>query len=326
MIRIGLLGAGGMGNVHGRHYRNVPDVKVLFWDADAERRDAFVRRWDYECAQSLDDLITRSDALDVCLPTDLHLEMGRRAIAAGRALLVEKPAAKSFEDAIALYREAEKAGVPYMVGHVVRFFPEYAKAHHDVVSGGIGRPAVARLRRGGLAPTGANSWFMDHSRSGGVLLDLATHDFDWLRWTLGEVTLVNSRSLGAHTGTGPDYALTVLSFDSGAIAHVESTWMDPGGSRMTFEVCGSDGMIEWDSRSTPSLKTQLVGKSFNESPLAPADDPYFKELSAFVQYVRDGGDAPVSGLDGALAVGISLTALASAREGRPLVTPTGATA
>jgi predicted dehydrogenase len=70
----------------------------------------------------------------------------------------------------------------------------------------------------------------------------------------------------------------------------------------------------------------LVGKSFNESPLAPADDPYFKELSAFVQYVRDGGDAPVSGLDGALAVGISLTALASAREGRPLVPPTGATA
>jgi myo-inositol 2-dehydrogenase/D-chiro-inositol 1-dehydrogenase len=321
MIRVGLLGAGGMGNVHARHYRNVPGVEVLFWDYDAERRDAFQKRWQLDCGASLEDVIARTDALDVCLPTDLHVEMARRAIAAGRAVLIEKPAAGSFEDALALYREAEDAGVPYMVGHVVRFFPEYAAAHDAVVGGSIGRPGVARLRRGGLAPTGSGSWFMDHSRSGGVLLDLAIHDFDWLRWTLGEVTLVNARSLGAHTGTGPDYGLTVLTFASGAIAHVESTWMDPGGSRMTFEVCGSDGMIEWDSRMAPSLRTHLPGKTFNEAPLASHDDPYFNELSAFVRYAQNGGPAPVSGLDGALAVGIARTALESARAGKPLKPP-----
>lgn len=321
MTRIGLLGAGGMGNVHMRHYRNIKGVEILLWDQDAEKRDSFQRRWQASAAESFEDLLARCDAVDVCIPTDLHVQIGLKVIAAGKALLIEKPLAQNFEEAMKLYEASEQVGVPFMVGHVARFFPEIKRAHDLVADGLIGNPGVARSRRGGLAPTGSDSWFMDHSRSGGVLLDVAIHEFDWLRWTLGEVKFLNARSVGATVGKGPDYGLTVLTFESGAIAHVESTWMDPSGFRTSYEICGSKGMIEFDSRQVPSLRSHLAGKTFNEAPLASVDDPYFKELSAFVNSVQTGSKPPITGLDGAMAVGISHTAIQSAREGRPLVPP-----
>lgn len=322
MIRVGILGAGGMGNVHARQYKKMSDIDVRIFDLDKERTDTFIKRWEIPPAESFNELMSWSDVIDVCLPTDLHLEFGLKAIAEGRALFVEKPVARTFEDAVKLAEAADKAGVVYQPGQVVRFFPEFSNGNLLVKEGAVGNPGTARMRRGGLAPTGSDSWFMDHSRSGGVLLDLAIHDFDWLRWTLGEVTQLTSRSLGARTGSGPDYALTTLSFDSGAIAHVESTWMDPSGFRTAFEVCGSKGLIEFDSRQTATLRAHFPIKSYNEAPLAPLDDPYYRQLTSFLTAVRTSSKPPVTGWDGAMAVSIALAALESAKTSKPVVPPT----
>ena len=161
---------------------------------------------------------------------------------------------------------------------------------------------------------------MDHARSGGVLLDLAIHDFDWLRWTLGEVKTLYSRSVQARHGSGPDYGLTTLTFDSGAIAHVESTWMDPSGFRTTFEVAGSDGLIQHDSRETASLRTHTVGGTALDMNLSVTDDPYYKQLAAFFDALSNGSTVPVSAYEGAMALSISLAAIDSAQTGRA-VTP-----
>src|SRR5579862_5328026 len=253
MITVGILGAGGMGNVHARHYRRMRDVELFFFDPDQGQAEAFIGRHQVGAAPSPEDLIARCDVVDICLPTPLHLRYGLAAIAAGKAVFIEKPLAGNLQDGAKLVDAAGKAGVPLMPGHVVRFFPEWAAGRKMVQRGDVGTPAAARVRRGGGAPKGNDGWFLDHSRSGGVLLDLAVHDFDWLRWTLGEVKHVYARSVGAKTGSGPDYALTTLTFDSGAVGHVESTWMDPAGSRTTYEVCGSAGMIQFDSRNTQTL-------------------------------------------------------------------------
>ncbi|MBI1757540.1 MAG: Gfo/Idh/MocA family oxidoreductase [Fimbriimonas ginsengisoli] len=316
MTRVGLVGAGGMGNVHARQYAKMPDVELRFYELDPERAKAYAERWQVQPSESVDGLMTWCDAVDVCLPTDLHLDLGLEAIAAGKALLMEKPAARTFEDACGLAKAAEDAAVPYMPAQVVRFFPEFAKGHDLVESGAVGRAATARTHRGGGAPSGAGGWFMDHTRSGGILLDLAIHDFDWLRWTLGEVTAVNGRSVAAKKGIGPDYALTTFSFDSGAIAHVESTWMDPSGFRTAFEVCGSEGMIEFDSRRATTLRTSQPDKTASEAPLSSTDDPYYRQIRAFIDTVQAGTTPPVSGWDGAMAVSIALAALESAKTGQ----------
>ena len=160
---------------------------------------------------------------------------------------------------------------------------------------------------------------MDHTRSGGVMIDLGIHDFDWLRWVLGEVKFLYSRSVGAKTMKGPDYALTTLTFDCGAVAHCESTWMDPGGFRATFEVCGSEGMLQHDSRNVATLKMAKAGSTAAESPLSAGDDPYYNQLRGFVSAVQEGRTPPVTGHDGFMALSIALAALESAQTDRVVV-------
>lgn len=318
-MRVGILGTGHMGSVHARQYHHMPGVELGYRDTNPERADSFKARFDAEPCGSAGDLISWADIVDICLPTDLHLDYALRAIAAGKAVFLEKPIATTLEAGRQIMEAAEKAGTPLMIGQVVRFFPEWEAGKRMVAQGAVGTPAAARTRRGGGSPKGRADWFMDHARSGGVLIDLAIHDFDWLRWTLGEVKHLYSRSVGAQTGHGPDYALTTLTFDSGAVAHVESTWMDPSGFRTAFEVAGSEGLIEFDSRHEATLRTHTTDGSRLESPLDAVDDPYFRELSAFLNAVKDGTPPPVSAQDGLAALSLSLAALESARTGRVVV-------
>jgi predicted dehydrogenase len=318
-MRIAIVGAGGMGNVHARHHRNIPGVEPAVFDVDPERARTLAERWRIDVRDSFEDVLAWADAVDLCVPTPLHLELGLSVIAAGKALLVEKPIAGTLQDGAKLVNAAANAGVLLMPGHVARFFPEFSTANRLVREGGVGNPAAARTRRGGGMPKGAGLWFADHSKSGGVLLDLAIHDFDWLRWTLGEVESVFSRSRSARTGEGPDYALTMLKFASGALAHVESTWMDPSGFRVSFEVCGSEGMIEYDSRNVPTLRTSVDGSpTVTEAPLDSADDPYYRQLSGFADAVREGREPPVTGYDGLMALALSEAATESAKSGKPV--------
>jgi predicted dehydrogenase len=307
-----------MGNVHARHYRNLPEIELTIFDIDTERATQFAQAHCATQTTSVSELIETCDAVDVCLPTDLHLEFGLLAIVSEKPTLIEKPMARTLEEAAKLVQAAEDRKVPFMVGQVVRYFPEFKRAHELVKSGAVGTPAAARTRRGGLPPRA--DWFQDVSRSGGILLDLAVHDFDWLRWTLGEVASVYSRSLSIGRGIWPDYALTTLKFDSGAVAHVEATWSDPGGFRVTFEVCGSEGMIEHDSRRTQTLRGAVKGESgiaqSAEAPLEPGDDPYFNQLKAFVESASTGTPPQVTGYDGFMAMSIACAALESAQSGR----------
>lgn len=310
-----------MGNVHARQYRKLPGVELSFFDRDPQVSAAYAARWEASPAASVKELLARCDLIDICLPTDMHLEAGLEAVAQGCAVFMEKPLAKDLDQCRRLLEAAQKDSIPLGTGQVVRYFAEFATGNRVVRDGGVGTPAAARTRRGGAAPRGRNEWFMDHARSGGVLLDLAIHDFDWLRWTLGEVKYLYARSVGAQTGQGPDYALTTLTFESGAVAHVEATWMDPSGFRTTYEVAGSAGLIEWDSRKNAALRTHTPGGAQVDGGLAPLDDPYFLEIRDFVAAVRGGGAPPVDGYDGFMAVSIAQTALESARTGQVLTPP-----
>lgn len=316
MKRIGVIGAGGMGGTHVRHYAGLGTVELGLFDVDAGRVDPLVQKFGVKPFDSIDALLSWADAADICTPTPTHADLASKAIAAGRALLVEKPLAQTLAQARSVVDAAEKAGVPMMVGHVVRFFPEFRTANRLVREGRVGTPAAIRMRRGGGPPKA--DWFLDHSLSGGILVDLAVHDFDWLRWTFGEVSHLYARSVGARTGHGPDYSLTTMTFESGAVAHVETTWMDPSGGRATLEVCGSDGMLQYDSRQTAILRTHTAGNTRSEAPLSAGDDPYRNQLAAFAAGLET-GEMPVTGVDGFMALSLGLAAYESAHSGRVIV-------
>lgn len=323
MVKIGVLGAGGMGNVHTRHYKAMPDVEVSIFDIREDAKADFAGRHQVKPASSLQELIDWADAIDVCLPTDLHKPHALMAIAAGKSVLCEKPMGIDEPECIEMIEAASKAGVLLMPAQVVRCFPEFKHAHDLVVAGKVGTPIAARTRRGGKAPVGSGSWFTDTNRSGGVLLDLAIHDFDWLRWTFGEVASVSSRTVRITrpemlAGLPGDYSLTTLEFDSGLIAHVEGTWLDPSGFRATFEICGTDGMIEFDSRKIGVSRVHTEGKSITENPMDQARDPYYVQGRGFVEAIVNKTAPPVTALDGLMAVSIARAAMQSAATGKPV--------
>ena len=315
MIRVGVVGCGGMGNVHARQYRKMSDVESFAFDLDAEKLKSFCETHQVTPTASFEDLLSKVDAVDICLPTDFHHQIALPTIASGLHLLVEKPMARTAAECEEMAIAADKAGTLLIPGHVVRYFPDFRKGHDLVKAGAVGQPAAARTRRGGKTPMGAGGWFRDASRSGGVLFDLAIHDFDWLRWTIGEVTAVTARSVamtpGLHDGVG-DYGLATLEFENGAIAHVEATWLDPAGFRTTFEVCGSGGMIEHDSRREVAMRMTKESGLVTEGAITSSDDPYFRQLRGFINAVQGKTKPEVTALDGLKAVQIAEAVITSA--------------
>lgn len=316
-MRVGVVGCGGMGGVHANKYALMPDVEVSVFDVDTAKLEAFCTARKLKQSASLDDLLSGSDAVDVCLPTAFHREAAVRSLEAGKPTLVEKPLARTVEDCQAMIEAAKRGGAMLIPAHVVRYFPELRAAHELIMGGRIGTPASIRLRRGGGAPK--MDWFQDLEISGGILLDLAVHELDWLLWTLGPATSVSSRSvrLGKTVGGAEfngDYALTTISFESGAVAHVESTWMDPSGFRVTLEASGSDGMIEFDTRENPSLRAHTASTA-TENNYAPSDDPYFKQLRAFVDAAAGRSKPAVTAEEGMAAVRLACAAIESSKTG-----------
>jgi predicted dehydrogenase len=334
-LRIGLIGSGFMGAVHAAGWARLAELGepvqlVGCHSVEADSAAALAARYGCALVDSLDALIASCDVVDICSPTHLHFAHASRAANAGRHIVCEKPLARTAEDAAALVRLCERAGVQLLVGHVVRFFPEYAAARAVVARGDIGDVAVLRLTRCSFKPAAdrPESWFHNPALSGGMMLDLMIHDFDYARWVAGDVVRVFARHIGARaSGATGDYALVTLRHASGALSHVEGGWAYPKPMfRTALEIAGSGGLIEHPADRPAPLSVslhQVAGGSLPDiatpgSPLLTDDDPYMLEIRHFYDVLTQGAQARISGRDALAAVQIALAAIESAHSGRPV--------
>lgn len=211
MIRIGLVGYGFMGKMHSQCYAATGRAQVVsVADVEADRRAEAAARLGCTAYESLEALLSAGgiDAVDICTPTYLHEEHVLAAAAAGRHIFCEKPLSLSVESCDRMIAATELAGVTLMVGHVVRFWPEYALVKELVASGQYGRVLWASLRRLSAPATWAwQDWLADPVRSGGAILDLHIHDLDFITYLIGPPSRVLSRALPGRLG-GLDTALT----------------------------------------------------------------------------------------------------------------------
>nr|MBA3637500.1 gfo/Idh/MocA family oxidoreductase [Rubrobacteraceae bacterium] len=152
----------------------------------------------------------------------------------------------------------------------------------------------------------------------GVLLDLVIHDFDFLRWALGEVERVYARGMLGREYNRLDYVLVTLRFESGAIAHVEGHWGYPGPFNYSIEVAGSSALLTVDSTEPAPL--ELIGDTASgEVPnLASGKSPYEKELEHFVHCISTGEEPIVQAQDACEALRIGLAATESVLTGKPV--------
>jgi UDP-N-acetylglucosamine 3-dehydrogenase len=320
-MQVGLVGAGFMGGVHLTAYAAIPEVEVVgVADARIEAAVAGAEMVGARPYASYEELVAAEDVevVDVCLPTAFHRDLALRAAGEGRHVILEKPIARTIEDAQEILEAFSGDGPRLFVGHVVRFFPEYVGIKEKIDAGDLGTVGVVRTSRRSPFLLGWNDWYADWRVSGGVLLDLVIHDFDFLRWALGEVERVYARGMLGREYNRLDYVLVTLRFESGAIAHVEGHWGYPGPFNYSIEVAGSSALITVNSTEPAPL--ELIGDAAGgEAPgLASGKSPYEEELRHFVHCVATGEQPVVQPHDACEALKISLAATESVLTGEPV--------
>jgi predicted dehydrogenase len=325
-MKVGIVGVGFMGATHAAAWAETEAQVTGFVAETTGEAHPLADQYGVNVYPDLASLLDRVDVVDLCTPTHLHHPMVLQAAAAGKHIVCEKPLALTVELAREMLQACRSAGVRLLVAHVVRYFPEYALAKAAVDGGKIGKPGVIRLSRGSYRPKKpVGNWFLDEAKSGGILMDLMIHDFDYARWIAGEVESVFAKKVTTgRPDAGVDFGLAILKHTGGALSHIAGAWAYPPPTfRTHLEIAGDAGLIEFDSDDTAPIRN-LIGKPSGDSPdvglpSSPvSESPYTTQIKEFYQALSTVAPARVAAEDGLAAVQIAEAAIHSAASGRPV--------
>ncbi|MBV8101827.1 MAG: Gfo/Idh/MocA family oxidoreductase [Verrucomicrobia bacterium] len=323
-MRIGIAGTGTMGEVHAAAWSTIGVELAGCISSNPTQAKAFGQRHKIRTFANYDELLNNVDIVDICTPTATHKPLVLTAAKAGKHVICEKPIALTVEDGQAMIDACQ--GVRFFIGLVLRFFSHYRSAKQLVAAGRIGKPGVLRLRRVSYVPQNPEAWYFNDALSGGMVVDLMIHDFDYVRWLAGQVQRVFALKTQADSGAA-QYVQVVLRLKSGAIALIEGGWAyPPGVFRTGFDLSGTDGLIEWSSDQPPPLVTFFTPKleetaSVGLPTSGLADDPFAAELRHAYQCIQTGAPFEVTAEDALEALRISLAVKESLETGKPVKLP-----
>jgi len=327
MMRVGILGAGFMGSTHAAGWSETGAQLVGVAAETVEEAQPLADQYGIKTYPDLAAMLPDVNVVDICTPTHLHHQMVLESAAAGKQIVCEKPLARTVEQAREMVTVCLQAGVLLLVAHVVRFFPEYALAKGAVADGLIGRPAVLRLTRGSYRPKKTvGNWFLDEDKSGGILMDLMIHDYDYARWIAGNVASVYAKRVRREDAANVDYGLVILRHTSGALSHIAGAWAyPPPVFRTGFELAGDQGLIEFTSEDTAPIKNLILktndgGAPDVALPSSPtSENPYTTQIKEFYAALNGEKAARIAADDGLAAVQIAQAAIRSAQTGEAVL-------
>lgn len=318
-LRVGVIGAGLIAGVHVDAYERTPGIRVVaVADPVTVKAERLAVRAGAEVVRDLDELIaTGVDVLSVCTPPPTHAALVVPALDAGLHVLCEKPIARTLDDARRIVAAALGARGLLMIGQVSRFEPDHRKAKEVVDAGQIGRvQMISHSMTTSVPGWSEDGWLEDVEVSGGPLVDLGVHSFDYLSWVTDSVP-ARVHTVGADTPAGPaTYALATVRFDSGAMGLVETSWAHPAshGFKLRTEITGTQGRLSWDYDSINGGSMYLAdGPTSWFDPLGQRG--FVAEIGAFIAAIRNGGSSPVPAEAGLGALRTALGALESLRTG-----------
>jgi myo-inositol 2-dehydrogenase/D-chiro-inositol 1-dehydrogenase len=327
-LGVALIGSGRMGSFHAETLaRRLPGARLAaVVDAAPGAAERLVGtlgegRAYTDAAQLWDDADV--DAVVIATPARTHADLVAAAAGAGKAVFCEKPMAVTLAHADRAIDAARAAGVVLQVGFNRRFAPDWAAARQLIDSGRLGTPRLLRsLTRdpGGFDPA--------RVLPDTIFLETLIHDFDTLRFLNPGAEPVEVHAI-ADALVEPEWrnrglldtAVVVVRFDNGAIATAEACFQASYGYDIRGEVLGSGGMAQMgDGRRTGLVFSDAAGRQIET---ARGDQElfagaYVAELAAFVEAVRGGSPAPVTGEDAREALAIAVAAAESVRIGRPV--------
>ncbi len=237
-VRVGIIGAGLIGQVHSLMLRHIADrteqsVRVVaVADVAHAQAERLAARWPGAHAlASADDLIAdRSiDAVWICTPTRLHRDAAIAAARAGKHIFCEKPLAMTSAEAAEMADAIHRAGVLSQVGLVLRFSPVYTVMKSMAAAPDAGRILAVVMRDDQDFPirgVHASAWRNDPSlTAGGTLIEHSVHDFDLITWMLGPIERLYCRTRNLSGAPGiEDLGTVALEFAGGFLGQLTSVW------------------------------------------------------------------------------------------------------
>lgn len=312
-LRAGVVGTGRLGREHARIYRDLPGAELAgVMDVDQACAEQVAGACGTQAFGELDALLERVDLVSVVVPTPQHAEVVERALAAGAHVLVEKPIAASTAEADRMVALARERGRVLGVGHVERYGP-------------AARAFVERCREPRFIECHRLAPFRLRGADVPVVFDLMIHDLDMLlALSPGEVTRVDAIGVPVLTATA-DIANARIAFSGGLVANVTSSRVSRDRMRK-MRAFQRDTYLSLDfiaqrlavyrrrdpGRPLPADADEADLASLIEFEMvAPAgEEPLHTELASFVEAVRRGGPAPVTGEDGRRALALAERILA----------------
>jgi predicted dehydrogenase len=242
------------------------------------------------------------DIVDICLPTDMHLEVVLAAFAAGKHVLSEKPMALTSAQCDQILAAAKASDHVYMVAQVLRFMYPYRYAADFVTRHSREKIKHCTLRRSTGYPQWGG-WLTQEEKSGGAILDLLSHDIDLALSIFGAPRSLSAMSIGE-----VDTMRGVLQYDSGLEVVVEGGWLAP----KTPFAAGFEIDTDEEKLIFAGDKLSLIRGQHTESIEIPQHDPYFDEIACFVECCRkNSSPALCLPVESAQAVELSLKLKAS---------------
>ena len=254
VIRFGLLGCGRIAKRHsdllgGGHIAGAELVAVC--DEIRERADTIASRFGVPAHYDLDDLLSRNDidAVSVLTPSGMHPRHAIAVAKAGKHVIVEKPMALRLQDADAMIRACDEAGVKLFVVKQNRFNVPVVKAREALDAGRFGRLVLGTVRVRWCRDQNyydQDNWRGTWAYDGGVLSNQASHHVDMLEWFFGDVVSVHARATTALVNIeAEDTAVATLKFRNGALGIIEATTATrPRDLEGSLSILGEKGSVE----------------------------------------------------------------------------------
>ena len=325
-MKVALLGAGRIGQLHARLLSATPDIdELVIADAVPERAEDVATEVGASAAPSLEAALDTADAAVIAAATTAHADLIRESIGRGIPTFCEKPLADDLEATLAVAATIEQSGVPFQLGFQRRFDPAYREARRLVETGELGTLYAFRLA--GHDPAPPHESYIP--QSGGLFRDFSIHDFDILRWLTGtEVDEVYAdggiRGFPVFAKYGDvDTAVATFRMADGAFGVLTVARHDPLGYDIRTELFGSRDSVSVGLGPKTPMRSVEPGVPPPAGPAWPNflkrfGDAYAAELKAFVRVARGDDPSPCTARDGVQALRIAEAANRSLHDHRPV--------
>ena len=325
-MRVALVGAGRIGQLHGRLLAGQADVEqVVVADADPARAQASAAAIGGQLAVSVEEALDAADAVVIAASTNAHAALVGMAIDRELPTFVEKPLAFDLDETETLVERIEQTHVSVQVGFQRRFDPAYIEARRLVERGELGSVYLVRMAAHDHEPP-PDEYI---PTSGGLFRDSSIHDFDALRWVTGQ-EVEEVYAAGSVRGfpifaehDDVDTGAVILQLGDGTLAVLGQTRHDPRGYDIRMEIIGSRDAISVGLTGRTPLRSldadglAMPGPAWT-SFFTRFEEAYRAELLAFLGVARGEIESPCTARDALEAMRISVAATCSRLERKPV--------